>query len=236
MQESYISSIKITDKHKQSFHSCQDRNKPFFIALEISYFIFKEIGGMLHKKYGEVKSMFNVGDMAVYPAHGVGVIEAIETKNISGTEHVFYIMRLLENDMKIMIPRKNAAQVGLRNLISKEDIERVYAILNEKNIEFTTQTWNRRYREYMEKIKTGSIFELAVVLRDLYLIQSIKSLSFGEKKMFETSRNLLIKELALAQQLTEQDIMAQLQSIFTDTQSLTGHAAKPLGKAVLHAV
>jgi len=76
--------------------------------------------------------MFNVGDMAVYPAHGVGVIEAIETKTISGNEHVFYVMRLLENDMKIMIPRKNAAQVGLRSLISKEDIERVYAILNEK--------------------------------------------------------------------------------------------------------
>jgi CarD family transcriptional regulator len=188
------------------------------------------------KKYGEVKPMFNVGDMAVYPAHGVGVIEAIETKNISGNEHVFYIMRLLENDMKIMIPRKNAAQVGLRNLISKDDIERVYAILNEKNIEFTTQTWNRRYREYMDKIKTGSIFELAVVLRDLYLIQGIKSLSFGEKKMFETSRNLLIKELALAQQLTEKDIMAQLQSIFAGAELLTDQAAKPLGKAILHAV
>jgi CarD family transcriptional regulator len=180
--------------------------------------------------------MFNVGDMAVYPAHGVGVIEAIETKTISGNEHVFYVMRLLENDMKIMIPRKNAAQVGLRSLISKEDIERVYAILNEKNIEFTTQTWNRRYREYMDKIKTGSVFELAVVLRDLYLIQAIKTLSFGEKKMFETSRNLLIKELALAQQLPEKDIIAQLQAIFSNTNLMTEQTAKTTGKSLIQAV
>lgn len=180
--------------------------------------------------------MFNVGDMAVYPAHGVGVIEAIETKNISGNEHVCYIMRLLENDMKIMIPRKNAAQVGLRNLISKEDIERVYNILNEKNIEFTTQTWNRRYREYMDKIKTGSVFELAVVLRDLYLIQNIKTLSFGEKKMFETAKNLLIKELALAQQLTEKEIMAQLQSIFSNPEPTKNHSTKTLGKTAVPAI
>ena len=115
--------------------------------------------------------MFKVNDLAVYPAHGVGRIEAIEEKTIGGVTQLFYIMRILDNDMKIMIPQNNAENVGLRNIISDEEVEKVYSILKKKDVEFTTQTWNRRYREYMEKIKTGSIFDLAVVLRDLYILQ-----------------------------------------------------------------
>ncbi len=125
--------------------------------------------------------MFKVNDLAVYPAHGVGRIEAIEEKTIGGVTQLFYIMRILDNDMKIMIPQNNAENVGLRNIISDEEVEKVYSILKKKDVEFTTQTWNRRYREYMEKIKTGSIFDLAVVLRDLYILQMDKPLSFGEK-------------------------------------------------------
>ncbi|MGB9711801.1 MAG: CarD family transcriptional regulator [Dissulfurimicrobium sp.] len=158
--------------------------------------------------------MFNIGDLAVYPAHGVGVIEAIEQKFIAGMENTFYIMRILENDMKIMIPKKNACQVGLRCIISGDDADQVYTILQNKDIEFTPQTWNRRYREYMEKIKTGSIFELAAVLRDLYLLQSDKPLSFGEKKMMDTAKGLLIKELSVAKGKTEEEIAQSIESIF----------------------
>ncbi len=158
--------------------------------------------------------MFNVGDLAVYPAHGVGLIEGIEEKSISGQEHIFYVIRILDNDMKIMVPRKNAEQVGLRRVISDSEVEQVYAILEKKDIEFTPQTWNRRYREYMDKIKTGSIFDLATVLRDLYILQMDKPLSFGEKKMLDTAKGLLIKELSIAKDKKEEEITEEIESIF----------------------
>ncbi len=158
--------------------------------------------------------MFSVGDLAVYPAHGVGIIESIEEKSIAGSEHIFYVMRILENDMKIMIPKNNAAQVGLRNIISDKDADEVYSILQEKDVEFTPQTWNRRYREYMDKIKTGSIFDLAAVLRDLYMLQMDKPLSFGEKKMLDTARSLLIKELSIAKNKKEDEIAEGIEQIF----------------------
>ena len=94
-------------------------------------------------------SMFKVGDLAVYPAHGVGKIEAIETKTIGGDSQDFYIMRILENDMKIMIPVQNADMVGLRPLINSEDVPKVYEILQSREISVNSATWNRRYREYM---------------------------------------------------------------------------------------
>ncbi len=158
--------------------------------------------------------MFKVGDLAVYPAHGVGLIEAIEEKEIGGATLVFYVMRILENDMKIMIPKNNTETVGLRSIISKKDVERVYSILEEKDIKFTPQTWNRRYREYMERIKTGSIFDLAAVLRDLYILQMDKPLSFGERKMLETAKALLVKELSIARNREEDDIEKGIESIF----------------------
>ena len=160
--------------------------------------------------------MFNVGDLAVYPAHGVGLIEGIEEKSISGIEHIFYVIRILDNDMKIMVPRKNAEQVGLRRVISDSEVEQVYAILEKKDIEFTPQTWNRRYREYMDKIKTGSIFDLATVLRDLYILQMDKPLSFGEKKMLDTAKGLLVKELSVAKDKKEEEITKGIESIFND--------------------
>ena len=164
--------------------------------------------------------MFNVGDMAVYPAHGVGLIEGIEEKSISGTEHIFYVIRILDNDMKIMIPRKNAAQVGLRKVISSDEVERVYAILEKKDVEFTPQTWNRRYREYMDKIKSGSIFDLAAVLRDRYILQMDKPLSFGEKKMLDTAKGLLVKELSVAKEKREEEITEGIESIFNNVNAV----------------
>lgn len=164
--------------------------------------------------------MFNVGDLAVYPAHGVGLIEGIEKKSISGIEHIFYVIRILDNDMKIMIPKKNAEQVGLRKVISGNEVEQVYAILEEKDIKFTSQTWNRRYREYMDKIKTGSIFDLASVLRDLYILQMDKPLSFGEKKMLNTAKGLLVKELSVAKEKREEEITEGIESIFNNVSAV----------------
>jgi CarD family transcriptional regulator len=126
--------------------------------------------------------MFDVGDLAVYPAHGVGVIEKIESQEISGCRQDFYVMRILENDMIIMIPKNNVNNVGLREIIGEGEVRKLYTILKKKDVVIDNQTWNRRYREYMDKIKTGSVFEVAEVYRDLLMLKVEKDLSFGERK------------------------------------------------------
>lgn len=141
---------------------------------------------------------FKVGDNAVYPGYGVGQITSIENKEISGTCLTFYSLRILDSGMKIMVPKHNAEAVGLRPIISRDEANKVIDILKEKETKVDNQTWNRRYREYMEKIKTGSVYEIAEVLRDLFLLKVDKELSFGERKMLDTARNLLLKELSLA--------------------------------------
>jgi len=121
-----------------------------------------------------------------------------------GAKTDFYIIEIQETGMRVMVPKKNAANVGLRPIISRDEAEDVLTILKDRaSVKSDFQTWNRRYREYMEKIKTGSIYEIAEVLRDLYWIKSEKELSFGEKNMMDNARKLLIKELTIAYQKTE---------------------------------
>lgn len=158
--------------------------------------------------------MFKVGERVVYPAHGVGVISGIQTRSISGTEKTFYVLQILENDMTIMIPTENVDSVGLRRIIGKDMVTKVYKILRQRRVEIDQQTWNRRYREYTEKIKTGSVLEIATVLRDLCVLKGDKELSFGERKMLDTARNLLVKELSIARSHPEEKIMAELTEIF----------------------
>ena len=102
---------------------------------------------------------FEVGDVAVYPAHGVGKIHSIEHREISGNKQQFYIMKILDNGMTIMVPTANVKSVGLREVIDEDQVDIVYQILKERDIAIDNQTWNRRYREYMDKIRTGSIYE-----------------------------------------------------------------------------
>ena len=161
-----------------------------------------------------LQHQFKIGDKAVYPAHGVGVITGIESKEIAGTKRNFYILRILENGMKIMIPTDNVEQVGLREIMSEEQVGEVYDILKERDVPVDKQTWNRRYREYNEKIKTGSPYEIAEVLRDLYLLKFDKDLSFGERKMLDTARSLLIKELSLAKGTDEESVEEEIRNIF----------------------
>jgi CarD family transcriptional regulator len=158
--------------------------------------------------------MFRIGDKAVYPGHGVGVIEAIETKQISGKEQSFFMLRIVDNGMTIMIPQDNVAGVRLREVIRKIDVSKVIQILKDRDITLDNQTWNRRYREYMEKINTGSIYEIAEVLRDLHLLKAEKELSFGERKIMDVAKNLLVKELAIARDVKESDILREIKTIF----------------------
>lgn len=158
---------------------------------------------------------FHVGDLAVYPAHGVGRIEAIEKKVINGEKHDFYIMKVFDNGMLIMIPTLNVTQVGLRDVIDKKEIPKVYEVMKTKNqTPNEVQTWNRRYREYMEKIKTGSLYDVAEVFRDLSILKYTKDLSFGERKLYDTAQVLLVKELSTAKNTDEDTIISEIEAIF----------------------
>ena len=159
--------------------------------------------------------MFKIGDLAVYPAQGVGVIESIVKKEIMGNKQIFYIMKIMGNGMKIMIPTDSADSVGLREVIHKDDISKIYDILRCKDVTIDKQTWNKRYREYLEKIKTGSVFEIASVLRDLLVLKTDKNLSFGERKIMDTAKNLLIKEISVASKLEETKVEKDLEMLFT---------------------
>ncbi len=162
----------------------------------------------------ENNHQFHVGDLAVYPAHGVGEIQAIESRVVNGERHDFYIMKVLENGMVIMIPISNVESVGLRDIINKKEIPKVYEVMKVRTDGVPAQTWNRRYREYMDKIKTGSLYDVAEVFRDLSLLKLTKDLSFGERKLFDTAQVLLVRELSTAKKTDEETIISELESLF----------------------
>ncbi len=157
---------------------------------------------------------FKVGDKAVYPAHGVGEIQDIQERSVGGTKRSFYILRIVENGMKIMIPTQTAGNTGLRCVINQKEATQVLDILKSEEVAVTTQPWNRRYREYMEMLKSGSPFEVAKVLRDLFRLKGDKDLSFGERRLLDTARMLLVSELALALKQGEPEIEKKIQDIF----------------------
>jgi CarD family transcriptional regulator len=144
-----------------------------------------------------MQQTFRVGNKVVYPAHGVALIEAIEDKTVSGCRQSFYILRILGNDTTIMIPTHNAKRVGLRDVIGRSEIPRVMEILRRKEVEISPN-WNRRFKDNWERIKSGSLFEMALVLRKLVVLQRERHLSFGEKKMLENVRQLIVTEIAHA--------------------------------------
>jgi CarD family transcriptional regulator len=157
---------------------------------------------------------FKVGDKAVYPAQGVAEVIKIEEKDIGGNRQKFYVLRIMDTDRKIMVPVANASAVGLRCVINDQEINEIFDILKERTIAFDNQTWNRRYRGFMDKIKTGSIYDVAEVLRDLYRLKTDKQLSFGERRMLDTARGLIVKEIAIARAQTEENVKTEIESIF----------------------
>jgi CarD family transcriptional regulator len=157
---------------------------------------------------------FKVGGKAVYPAHGVGEITEIQTRMIGGRERSFYVLKIIENGMKIMVPTETATSTGMRPVISRSAANVVIKILKSDKVAVKTQPWNRRYREYMEMLKSGSPMEVAKVLRDLYRLKGDKDLSFGERRLLDTARSLLVAELALALHTPEVKVEEQIQTIF----------------------
>lgn len=157
---------------------------------------------------------FKVGDKVVYPGHGVGEIKSVVTKIVAGTEQQIVDITLLDSGMKIMVPASQAEAVGLRKVVDKKAVDKVYQILRDRNFKIDTQTWNRRFREYSQKIKTGSVYEIAEVLRDLSVLSVDKELSFGEKKMLDTAQTLLVSEIAIAKARSHDKVMVELKEIF----------------------
>lgn len=139
--------------------------------------------------------MFNIGDYAVCPGHGVGQIVDIEERELGNSIKTFFIIKILANGMTVMVPTDS--ETGIRGLVNQNEIEEVFSLLNNHDIKVDNSTWNRRYREYSLKIKTGSVIEIAEVLRQLFLLKNKKSLSFGEKKMLDQCRELLVQEISL---------------------------------------
>lgn len=147
------------------------------------------------------KDMYNVGDKIVYPMHGIGTIESIEKKSVLGHRDEYYIIRLVNNDMKVMIPVKNGDSVGIRSLIEKNQIKKVIGILKSEMAEIELD-WKLRYENNFNKVKHGNILEIAEVARDLFRRAQEKELSIMERKLYETAYNLIIHELALSKNVS----------------------------------
>jgi CarD family transcriptional regulator len=160
-----------------------------------------------------VSSEFIIGDKAVYPSQGVAEVVGIEQKEISGKMQRFYVLRVLESDNRIMVPTDKSGQVGLRRIVGEEEIDEVRQILRDKEVHVDRQTWNRRYRGFMEKIRSGSLFEVAEVFRDLYRLKGLKPLSFGERRMLDTARGLIVRELSVAQAADENKVEQELNQL-----------------------
>ena len=160
------------------------------------------------------KVTFKVGDKVVYPGHGVAEIRDVLAKSIGGEDQKFFELELIDGGMKVMIPCAQAESVGLRKVVDKRSIDKVYQILKDRDFQIDTQTWNRRFREYSQKIRTGSVFEIAEVIRDLSVLSIDKELSFGEKKMLDTAQNLLSSEIAIARSRSQDKVMGELKDLF----------------------
>jgi CarD family transcriptional regulator len=161
------------------------------------------------------KSAFKLGDKVVYPGHGVGLVDEMSSRNVGGTNMDFYAITVIETGLKIMVPCLQAEAVGLRKVVDKKSIDKIYALLKTKKKKIDTQTWNRRFREYSQKIQTGSLYEIAEVLRDLSALRSDKELSFGEKQMYEKAESRLISEISVSRAKPRDKVKGELDTILS---------------------
>lgn len=149
--------------------------------------------------------MFDIGDKIVYPMHGAGVIESIEEKEILGQKQSYYVLKMPLGGMKVLIPTDNIDFIGIREVISNVDADKVFTILGGE-CSYETANWNKRYRENMGKIKTGNIFEVADVVKSLVLREHEKGLSTGERKMLNNAKQILVSELVLVKDLDQSKV------------------------------
>lgn len=147
--------------------------------------------------------MFRVGDKVVYPMHGAGIIEAIEERDFMGEQRAYYVMQLPFGGMKVMVPLNNTQTVGLRQVVGLAEMDKVFGILQDRKKSAVT-TWNRRVKANMDKMKSGDIYEVAEVVRNLSMQDKEKKLSTGERRLFDNARQILISEVVLVRGIEEQ--------------------------------
>jgi CarD family transcriptional regulator len=157
---------------------------------------------------------FEIGQKAVFPAHGVGVIRSVTSMEFDGEESSFYEIKILNDGSTIFQNVERALAEGMRHIIPADAVERVLDVLRDRSKPADKQTWNRRYREYTQKIRTGDPLEVAAVLRDLALLKSEKTLSFGERKMYDKAFDLVMQELAVAMESDDETVKKMLEEIF----------------------
>jgi len=157
--------------------------------------------------------MFNLGDHVVCPGHGVGQLCSVETKELNGEMKSFYIIKVISNGMKVMIPVDS--KDGVRSLIPQNQISDVFKLLEDQDVKVDMSTWNRRHREYTLKVKTGSLLEIADVLRQLLLLKTTKKLSFGERKMLDQCKELIVKEISLSSGAPEDSVSHKIDALYT---------------------
>jgi CarD family transcriptional regulator len=157
---------------------------------------------------------FAVGDKAYVPNHGVGIVKEIVSVDMGGTQYKMYQIMILENGLKYSVPVDAVGANGIREVISTAAVEKVFEVLRDKDTPADKQTWNRRYREYTTKIKTGDPLEVAAVLRELARLKAEKTLSFGERKMYDQAHSLIVQEVAVARDVDEQVVKSEIEAIF----------------------
>ena len=156
--------------------------------------------------------MFAIGDKIVYPMHGAGIIEEIEEKKILGETREYYILRVSCGEMKVMIPVSASKEIGVRAIATPDMLSAALELLGDKSTEMS-DNWNRRYRENMEKLKTGNINDVAEVVRNLTRADRIKKLSTGEKKMLSNAKQILISELILIRDISQEEAEDVIESM-----------------------
>jgi CarD family transcriptional regulator len=159
--------------------------------------------------------VYEVGDQVVYPHHGAGKVQKKELKTVLGEEREYLTIQILHNDMTVMVPCENAAKAGLRRVIGEEAVERVLGVLRD-DVSQMPKNWNRRFKHNREKIKTGDVYELAEVVRNLAIRESEKGLSTGEKQMYTRAKKILASELMYALEMEEDDAEAHLEQLIEE--------------------
>jgi len=162
--------------------------------------------------------MFKIGDVVVYPIHGVARITDIKKEKIGGSDQLCYVLETEINAVTkkpvIKLPVDKVESNNVRKIVAEDEVDGVFEILKKRGMKTDSQTWNRRHREYQEKMRSGSIFQAAEVFRDLSLLKENKDLSYGERRLFDQARNLLIKELSIAKKTDEREIEQSISTIF----------------------
>jgi CarD family transcriptional regulator len=164
-------------------------------------------------KVAEHDSPFQVGDKVIHPHRGPAEVVRIEEREVAGERLPVYVLRILDTDRRILVPVGAAASTGLRRPVSEPEIREIFLILRQEVEGFGSQTWNRRYRALADKLKTGSIFDVAEVLRDLSRLKAERPLSFGERRMYDLARSRIVQEIAVSRAASEEAIRAELARI-----------------------